>query len=77
MSDFLSFHSLITCSDEAVYLEAEPRAGRLKQGRCKERRVQGIPHPAVRSRAGRSQAGAGHTERPLECAGLHSSSVHH
>lgn len=54
---------------------AEPQAGRLKRGRCRVRRGQGIPHPGERSRDGRSQAGAGRKERPLECAGLHSSSL--
>lgn len=57
-------------------LVAEPRAGRLKQGRCREGRVRSMPRPRVRSRVGHSQAGAGHMERPLECAGLHSSSDH-
>lgn len=54
----------------------EPPAGRLKRGRCRVRRVRGIPHPGVRSQAAHSQAEAGRMERPLECAGLHSSSVH-
>lgn len=65
-----------TCSEEAAYLVVELQAGRLKQDRCKVRRARGIPHPRVRSQAGRSQVGAGRMERPLECAGLHSSSVH-
>lgn len=55
----------------------EPQVGRLKRGRCKVRRERDIPHPGERSQAGRSQAEAGRMERPLECAGLHSSSVHH
>lgn len=68
-----------TYSEAALYLVVGPRVGWLKQGRCRagsQRRVRGIPHPGGRSRAGRNQAGAGRTEWPLECAGLHSSSVH-
>lgn len=66
-----------TCSEAALYLVVEPQVGRLKRGRCKVRRERDIPHPGERSQAGRSQAEAGRMERPLECAGLHSSSVHH
>lgn len=59
-----------------VHLVEERQADRLKRGRCKVHRGQGMLRPGGRSRAERSQAGAGRRERPLECAGLHSSSVH-
>lgn len=58
------------------YLVGAPRAGRLRRGCCRVHTKQGIPHPGVRSWAGHSQNGADHIERPLERAGLHSSSVH-
>lgn len=53
------------------YLAAEPRGGRPRWSHC-----MGLGTRHLHSRAGRSQAGAGHMEAPLESAGLHSSSVH-
>lgn len=58
------------------YLAGWPRAGRLRRGRCRVHTKRGTPHPGVRSWAGHNQNGADHIERPLERAGLHSSSVH-
>lgn len=69
---FLWAHSH-SCS---VYLVVEPLAGSLWQGHCRARRLQSIPHPGECSWAGHSQGEAGCTAWPLECAGLHSSSVH-
>lgn len=77
MVEALRLEGLQRWEDPWQDLVVEPQVGRLKRGRCKVRRERGILHPGEHSRAGRSQAEAGRMERPLECAGLHSSSVHH
>lgn len=69
------------CVEVVAYLAVESQDDRLKQGHCGVRRGQGTRHPVERSwvdrsQAARNRAGAGRMEGPMECAGLHSSSVH-
>lgn len=63
-------------TSNTAYLVVAPPAGMLRQGHCRVRRQQDTHHPGKRSWVGHSQDGAGCTVWPLECAGLHSSSVH-